>query len=144
MIHRIRSVRPLPFFRLCVQFTEGVTKVYDVATWFTKSEQFRALGNNQKRFLSVKMDENGCGVFWDDQIKLSCDELFENGHVIETRFDGLISFSDATKMWNLNESTLRKAVTYGKLLDGVDACKFGRQWVVTMEAMEREYGEPKM
>lgn len=29
---------------------------------------------------------------------------------------------------------------YGKLIDGVDVCKFGKQWVVSMDAMQREYG----
>ncbi|MCQ2799394.1 MAG: DUF2442 domain-containing protein, partial [Bacilli bacterium] len=43
-------------------------------------------------------------------------------------------------LWNLNESTLRKAVSYGKLIDGIDVSKYGKQWVVTMKAMEREYG----
>jgi hypothetical protein len=46
-------------------------------------------------------------------------------------------------MWGLNESTLRKAIAYGKLKAGVDACKYGKQWVVSTEAMRREYGEPK-
>lgn len=57
-------------------------------------------------------------------------------------FDGLLSFKDATDRWGLNESTLRKAVSYGKLVDGVDVKKFGKQWIVTIEAMEREYGKP--
>ena len=143
MIHTIRAVRPLPFFRLCVQFSEGVTKIYHVTPWFEKSESFQSL-KNPKQFCKVKADRDGQRVIWNDETGLSCDELFENGHTIETCFDGLISFSDATKMWDLNESTLRKAVAYGKLLDGVDACNFGRQWVVSVEAMKREYGEPKM
>lgn len=47
-----------------------------------------------------------------------------------------------TFLWNLNESTLRKAITYGKLVNGVDVCKFGKQWVISIAAMKREYGEP--
>ena len=70
----------------------------------------------------------------------SCDELWENGTLVETPFDGLIAFSDATELWGLNESTLRKAIAYGKLVNGVDACKFGKQWVVSIDAMKREYG----
>ena len=58
-------------------------------------------------------------------------------------FDGLLSFTDATKLWGLNESTLRKAISYGKLVSGVDACKYGKQWVISMDAMVREYGKPK-
>ena len=60
-----------------------------------------------------------------------------------TPFDGLMAFTDATQLWGLNESTLRKAISYGKLIDGVDACKYGKQWVISIEAMKREYGPPK-
>ena len=74
------------------------------------------------------------------QLDLSCEELWENGVQVDTPFDGLLAFSDATELWGLNESTLRKAITYGKLVNGVDVCKFGKQWVVSVEAMTREYG----
>ena len=53
-------------------------------------------------------------------------------------------FSGATALWCLNESTLRKAITYGKLVNGVDVCKYGKQWVISSDAMVREYGQPKM
>ena len=29
---------------------------------------------------------------------------------------------------------------HGKLVNGVDVCKFGKQWVVSANAMTREYG----
>ena len=50
--------------------------------------------------------------------------------------------ADATGLWGLSESALRKAVEYRKLTVGVDVQKFGKQWVVTRSAMEREYGRP--
>ena len=58
-------------------------------------------------------------------------------------FNGLLSFREATDLWGLNESTLRKAIVYGKLKPDIDCKKFGKQWVVTKAAMIREYGEPK-
>ena len=85
----------------------------------------------------------GMGIVWNDELDLSCDELFANGVEIQTPFDGLLAFTDATELWGLNESTLRKAIAYGKLVKGVDACKYGKQWVISMDAMKREYGEPK-
>lgn len=51
-----------------------------------------------------------------------------------------MSFSDATYLWRLNESTLRKAITYGNPVNGVDVCKFGKQWVVSVDSIKREYG----
>ena len=58
-------------------------------------------------------------------------------------FEGLYSFADATKLWNLKDSTLRKAVATGKLVEGVDCKKFGVAWIVTEKAMFREYGNPE-
>ena len=58
-----------------------------------------------------------------------------------TPFDGLMSFSDASELWDLSESTLRKAVAYGKIVPGVDARKYGKQWIVNRDAMLREYGD---
>lgn len=58
-------------------------------------------------------------------------------------FEGLLSFAEATKRWNLKDSTLRKAVATGKLINEVDCKKFGVVWIVKESAMIREYGEIK-
>lgn len=142
MFHRIKAVNALPGYRLSVQFVEGVTKVYDAKPLFSKWEQFTAL-QDEERFSGVEVDVGGYGVVWNDDLDLSCDELFANGETVKTPFDGLMAFTDATQLWGLNESTLRKAISYGKLVSGVDACKYGKQWVVSVDAMKREYGVPK-
>ncbi len=143
MFHRVKAVNALPDYRLSVQFTEGVTKIYDVKPLFEKWTAFKALQNSPELFSGVEVDAGGYGIIWNDDIDLSCEELYENGEKIKTPFDGLMAFTDATQLWGLNESTLRKAISYGKLVDGVDACKYGRQWVISVEAMKREYGLPK-
>ena len=93
-------------------------------------------------FEDVEVDAGGYGISWNDDLDLSCDEIWEHGEPITTEFDGLMSFADASDLWGLSESTLRKAVSYGKIVAGVDARKFGKQWVVTSAAMYREYGKP--
>ena len=143
MFHKIKAVCALPDYRLSVQFTEGMTKIYDVKPLFEKRKAFEALKKTPGLFCNVGVDVGGFGVIWNDDLDLSCDELFEHGETIRTPFDGLMAFTDATKLWGLNESTLRKAIAYGKLVDGVDACKYGKQWVISTEAMKREYGQPK-
>ena len=139
MFHKIKNVFPLSDYRLSVQFFEGVTKIYDVKPLLEKIPEFSALRDNAE-FECVSVDVGGYGIVWNDELDLSCDELWENGVRVDTPFDGLMAFSDATALWGLNESTLRKAITYGKLVQGVDVCKFGKQWVVSIEAMKREYG----
>ena len=140
MFHKIKNVSALPDYRLSVQFSEGVTKLYDVKPLFEKLPVFKSLIENPEEFASCLVDIGGYGIVWNDDLDLSCDELWENGVQVETPFDGLMAFSDATELWGLNESTLRKAITYGKLVNGVDVCKFGKQWVVSIDAMKREYG----
>lgn len=139
MFHKIKNVSVLPEYKLSVQFAEGVTKIYDVKTLFAKIPAFKSLTSNND-FGGVYVDVGGYGIIWNDELDLSCDELWDNGVEVETPFDGLIAFSDATQLWGLNESTLRKAISYGKLVNGVDVCKFGKQWVVSIDAMKREYG----
>ena len=142
MFHKIKAVNALSDYRLSVQFAEGVTKIYDMKPLFSKWAMFNVLENTPELFRNVEVDQGGYGISWNDELDLSCDELFENGETVHTPFDGIMAFTDATELWGLNESTLRKAIFYGKLVSGVDACKYGKQWVVSVDAMKREYGEP--
>lgn len=144
MFHKVKSVNALPEYCLSVQFAEGITKKYDVKPLFNIWPVFQMFKKYPELFYRVKVDQGGYGVIWNDELDLSCDELFENGKKIVTPFDGLMAFTDATELWGLNESTLRKAISYGKLVNGVDACKYGKQWVISTKAMKREYGEPKV
>ena len=141
MFHKIKNVTPLKDFKLSIQFAEGLTKIYDMKKLIENNKIFADL-KDINLFNSVEVDIGGYGVIWNDDIDISCDELFENSKKIDTPFDGLMAFSDATDIWGLNESTLRKAIIYGKLINGIDVCKFGKQWVVSINAMKREYGIP--
>ena len=141
MFHKVDEVYALPGMRLSVLFSEGVTKLYDVAPLMERFDAFDAL-RDERLFDCVTVDVGGYGIVWNDDLDLSCDELWEHGVECATAFDGLMSFANATELWGLSESTLRKAVAYGKIVSGVDARKFGKQWVVTRRAMEREYGTP--
>ena len=140
MFHKVKSVVPLSDTRLIVLFSEGTTKIYDVSTLLKTIPAFRALADTPGLFAEVTADVGGYGIVWNDDLDLSCDELWENGKEIATPFDGLMAFHDASELWGLHESTLRKAVEYGKFKVGIDVCKFGKQWVVSAEAMQREYG----
>lgn len=144
MFHKVKAVNALPDYRLSVQFAEGVTKIYDVKPLFAKWDPFRVFEKSTELFYEVEVDVGGYGIVWNDDLDLSCNELFANGKEVKTPFDGLMAFTDATEIWGLSESTLRKAISYGKLVNGVDACKYGKQWVVSTASMVREYGEPKI
>ena len=78
MFHKIKAVRAMPDYQLCVQFSEGVTKIYDVKPLFDKWPVFEKLEDDGDLFYTVEVDKGGYGVVWNDELDLSCNELFEN------------------------------------------------------------------
>lgn len=54
-------------------------------------------------------------------------------------FHELLSCGEAAKIWMIDSSAIRKAIATGRLKPGEDCCKFGKQWVVTVSAMSREF-----
>lgn len=54
-------------------------------------------------------------------------------------FDELVSLKQASTLYNREESTLRRAISNGLLKEGQDCKKFGKQWVIKLEALERVY-----
>ena len=139
----VRTTELTISLELIAQFDDGTVKRYDVSQLFSKHDVFKTFRTNPGLFSKARIDTGGYGVVWNEDIDLSANEIWANGTEIQTDFNGLMAFSDASSIWNLNESTLRKALSYGKLKAGVDCCKYGKQWVITTEAMYREYGNPK-
>lgn len=143
MFHKIKDIQVTDDYKLNVLFVEGQRKLYDIKALAEKYPMFNELIANSTLFKSAKIDIGGYGIVWNDELDISCDELWENGVKINSPFDGLMALRDATEMWGLNESTLRHAIMYGKFILGIDVCKFGKQWVISYESMKRVYGEPK-
>lgn len=79
MFHKIKSVTPLQDYRLSVQFLEGETKTYDVKPLFERYPMFKFFIEHPEEFFDVSVDTGGYGVIWNDDIDLSCNELWENG-----------------------------------------------------------------
>lgn len=78
MFHKIKDVSTLPDYKLSIQFAEGITKTYDIKPLFQKWQAFNALKDSEKLFDQVQVDTGGYGIIWNDELDLSCDELFEN------------------------------------------------------------------
>ena len=75
---KISSVKPLKDYQLEITFEEGSIKTYDVATLFSDRYEFRALRDEPGLFELVKIEPGGYAVRWNDEIDLSCDELWFN------------------------------------------------------------------
>lgn len=144
VFHKVKSIGVLDGATLIAQFEDGVCKTYDMTQLLDSLPDFNRLLSDKPLFKRVHVEGSGFGIVWNDEFDLSCNELWDNGKQVNTPFDDLLALSDATELWCLNESTLRKAISYGKLRVGYDVCNYGKQWVVTRKAMMREYGIPEL
>jgi len=79
MFHHVTEVTPITNYSLLVQFADGKKKQYDVKPLFTEITAFQPLTYVAGLFEQVKVDTGGFGISWNDDIDLSCDELYING-----------------------------------------------------------------
>lgn len=59
-------------------------------------------------------------------------------------FEGLYTFLEAAKIYGLGESCFRKQVTSNKLVESVDVKKRGTTWIITEQALVRNFGLEKL
>ena len=78
MIKRIKSLTPLPDYVLEVSFDDGKTVLYD-----TKEDMnlpgYDALRSITGLFQQVQLDQSRTCVYWNDEIDLPSDILYEYG-----------------------------------------------------------------
>ena len=84
MFHKVKEVSPLSDFRLAVLFESGERRSYDVRPLLEKWQAFKALSYVTGLFNQVKVDAGGYGISWNDEIDLSCNELYFNGKSLES------------------------------------------------------------
>lgn len=80
MFHKVKSVKSLENYILEIVFQNNIIKYYDVSNLFEKWNVFKNLETINGLFNQVKVDKGGYGVSWNEDIDLSCDELWENGY----------------------------------------------------------------
>lgn len=81
MIQRISNIRPLPDYCLSVSFDDGRKVIYDV------KEDMHLPGYEQLRdvtglFQQVQLDKSRTCVYWNDEIDLPSDTIYEYGKSI--------------------------------------------------------------
>ncbi len=79
MFHKIKSVHPLPDYKLYITFMNGETRSYNVIPLFAKWPAFRVLQTEPGLFEQVKVDSGGYGIIWNDEIDLEGEEVYWNG-----------------------------------------------------------------
>ena len=84
-------------------FYSSVRRRLYLNIWYVASVRTHAFFAELKDsylFSEVTVNVGGHGIVWNDDLYISSDELWENGVIVETPFDGLMAFSDATDLWN--------------------------------------------
>lgn len=82
MFHRVKEVTPMENMLLKIKFINNKIKMYDIKPLMKKWKVFNELKDNEL-FKKVKVDQGGYGISWNDEIDLECNELWENGSLIE-------------------------------------------------------------
>lgn len=98
------------------------------------------LNNTKQLFAQSKNEENNINPYM-------AQYYFMWGWEMGFDLINVITVAEASEMWNLDRSTLKKALS-GEIKSKhfelrVDCRKSGDTWLVTKAAMIREYGEPK-
>lgn len=79
MFHKVKDIKPIREYVLSATFYDGTIKTYDIEPLFSEIEVFNTLKDIPHLFEQVKVDVGGYGICWNDEIDLSCDELWDNG-----------------------------------------------------------------
>ena len=79
MFHKIKSVKAAESYCLLVEFETGEYRVYDVKNMAQQFPVFQLLFSESELFSQVKVDQGGYGISWNDELDISCNELWEHG-----------------------------------------------------------------
>ena len=78
MFYKVKNVKPLPDYSLLIDFETGECKQYNMKPLFKKWDVFKSLQNINGLFEQVRVDTGGFGISWNDELDLSCNELYLN------------------------------------------------------------------
>lgn len=136
----IRTLTLVKDYEVIAHFKNGDVKRYDFLEIINKLEPLKQLAEDYELFQQIHLSPGGYGIIWNEYIDLEAEEIWYGGEDVDSPFRDLMAFRDAEETWGLKPSALRKAVQYKRFTVGSDVMHFGKQWVVTRKAMEREYG----
>lgn len=64
------------------EFYDGSIRKYDFKQLFNKYPIFKRLKNEPFLFENGKVAGGGCGIIFDDELDIACEEIYENGTLI--------------------------------------------------------------
>lgn len=82
MIKRIKKLEPLENYCLHVIFDDGKNVIYDVKDAVKNIPDYSVLMTTYGLFKQVQLDESRTVVFWNEEIDLPSDAIYEYGEEI--------------------------------------------------------------
>ena len=82
MIRRIKKIETAPNLQLHVQFDDGRVVLYDVRDDIRTIPSYSMLESVTGLFNQVQLDKSRTCVFWNDEIDLPSDAIYEYGKEI--------------------------------------------------------------
>lgn len=87
MIRRIKTVEPLEGLQLHVRFDDGKAVLYDVGEDARDIPSFSMLKTVTGLFRQVKLDRSRTCVYWNEEIDLPSDTIYEYGRELAPAAD---------------------------------------------------------
>ena len=81
--HKIKNVEALDNFTLQVLFESGEKRFYDLNKLIEVNKDFEILKRDKNLFKLVKIDIQGYGIYWNDYLDISCNEIYYNNWKIK-------------------------------------------------------------
>ena len=79
MIPRIKKLEPMSDYELYVEFDDNHKVIYDVKEDIRDIAAFKRLKSEQGLFSQVNLDSSRTCVYWNDEIDLASDSIYEYG-----------------------------------------------------------------
>ena len=81
MIPRIKTLKTMDNFLLAVEFDDGHKVIYDVKEDIETLPTFRPLMDVYGLFRQAQLDSSRTCIYWNDEIDLASDSVYEYGTV---------------------------------------------------------------
>ena len=82
MIPRIKKLEPLSDFQLYVEFDDDRKVIYDVKEDICDVAAFQQLVSEYGLFSQARLDSSRTCVYWNDEIDLASDTIYEYGRTV--------------------------------------------------------------
>lgn len=120
----IKSIKTKDNLMIEATFYSGAVKLFDVSSLFDKHPEYKVLQTDTELWHSAKLFPQGSGVYFNDDLDLTVEEIWNNGKLINTvsvepKYSVAYAITKAREEMGLSQSELSK-------LTGVTQCDISR------------------